>query len=83
MKNLSLEEAMTINGGATYYCPFGCDKQGDYWSVYWHCLSSGCFKRNGFLRACWEGAKFCFGTAFTNELTRVLNCSMIKGKHAR
>ncbi len=50
MRTLTTKEAMTINGGKTYRCPFGCGKTGSYASVYAHCLSSKCFTRNKYLK---------------------------------
>ena len=63
MRRLNNQEAMNINGGKTYKCPFGCGKRGGYWSVYSHCLLKGCFKKNRYLNALWSGAKWCFSTA--------------------
>ena len=68
MKRLNIKEAMNINGGKTYKCPFGCNKKGGYWTVYAHCLSSGCFKRNAYLKAVWSGAKWCFSSALGNMI---------------
>ncbi len=39
--------------------------------------------RNRYLNTLWKGAGFCFSTAFSNELTRILNVSFVRGKHAR
>lgn len=76
------QEAMAINGGKTYYCPFGCNKSGNFASVYVHCLWNKCFTNNKTLNGIWESAKWCFNTAFEIELCRVLNKAFKKGKHA-
>ncbi len=83
LKTMNEMETREVNGGRTYSCPFGCHKSGGYWSVYGHCLITRCFTRNRYLNALWKGAGFCFSTAFSNELTRVLNASFVRGKHAR
>ena len=73
LKTMNEMETREVNGGRTYSCPFGCHKSGGYWSVYGHCLITRCFTRNRYLNALWKGAGFCFSTAFSNELTRILN----------
>ena len=83
LKTMNEMETREVNGGRTYSCPFGCHKSGGYWSVYGHCLITRCFTRNRYLNALWKGAGFCFSTAFSNELTRILNVSFVRGKHAR
>lgn len=55
MKTMNFSEMYSTNAGATYKCPFGCRKTGGYWSVYWHCLSSKCFKKNFWLRSLYYG----------------------------
>lgn len=77
---ISSSDSREINGGATIYdCPFGCNKSGGYWSVYAHCLLSGCFTRNKYLNACWNGARWCFEKAFDIEFGKLMK----KGKHAK
>ena len=83
LKTMNEMETREVNGGRTYNCPFGCNKSGGYWSVYGHCLITRCFTRNRYLNALWKGAGFCFSTAFSNELTRILNVSFVRGKHVR
>lgn len=83
LKIMNEMETRETNGGTTYRCPFGCNKSGGYWSVYWHCLSKRCFTRNRYLNALWKGAGFCFSNAFTNELSRTLNTCFVRGRHAR
>lgn len=43
MKKISTNEAMAINGGKTYVCPFCYNKRGGYWSVYAHGLKCSYF----------------------------------------
>lgn len=50
MKRLTTNEAMNINAGKTYHCPFGCRKSGSFASVYAHCLANKCFTRNSYLK---------------------------------
>ena len=80
---LNKEDTRELNAGATTYrCPFGCKTTGGYWSVYAHCLTKGCFKNNKVLNGIWSASKFCFSTAFSNELCRQLNVLGRVGKHA-
>ena len=75
-------EAMNINGGKTYHCPFGCNKSGNYGSVYVHCLSNGCFKKDPWLNWLWEAFKWCRDTAFEIQFTKFLgNLIFPTGKH--
>ena len=55
MKKMNVAEMYSTNAGTTYKCPFGCSKTGGYWSVYWHCLNSGCFKKNFWLSSLYYG----------------------------
>jgi len=74
MKKLNTQEAMQINGGKTYYCPFGCKKSGGYWSVYSHCLLKRCFTRDKQLNAIWKAAKFCLSASkLTGGLGKAIN----------
>ena len=81
MKELNTQEAMQINGGKTYHCPYGCRKSGGYWSVYWHCLTNRCFTRNKYMNALWKAAGWCISTALGNELCRGINMATYPGKH--
>ncbi len=54
MKVLSESESRSVNAGKTYTCPFCHDVSGSYASVYWHALSSGCFKANRTLKSLWD-----------------------------
>lgn len=83
LRSMNELETRETSGGTTYRCPFGCNKTGGYWSVYGHCLAKRCFTKNRYLNALWRGAGFCFSTAFSNELTRALNASFVRGRHAR
>lgn len=52
-----------------YTCPFRHDYKTDSFAdMYWHCLSTGCFKDNAFLRASWEGGWALLGTGLDNPL---------------
>ena len=82
MKRISTNEAMNINGGKTYRCPFGCNKTGGYWSVYGHCLTKGCFKRNSKLNFLWKAGGWCITTGLTNGLCEIINGASVVGKHA-
>ena len=72
MREMTANESMNVNGGTTYICPFGCNKTGSYSSVYTHCLTTGCFKKNAWLNALWQAAKWCLGTAAGNIFTKAL-----------
>ena len=53
-------ESKHIYGGRTYHCPFGCNKSGGYLSVYLHCLTQKCFKRNRTLNGIYNASNVCF-----------------------
>lgn len=68
MKTMDITEMRVINAGTTYTCPFGCNYTDDYWSVYYHCLKTKCFKNNFWLESLyyggslgWYGGKFLRG----------------------
>ena len=81
MKKIAINETMNINGGKTYYCPFNCNKSGGYWSVYWHCISNGCFKKNSYLNGIWKAGKWCITTGLTNGLCNMINMATAPSKH--
>ena len=55
MKNITnTKQTLDLNGGKTYNCPFCWNHSGGYWKVYWHALSSGCFKKNKTLKKLWD-----------------------------
>ena len=59
MKKLNNNEQMMINGGRTYKC-IGCSKKStSFASIYSHCLTSGHFKKNKYLKACWDAGTEC------------------------
>ena len=64
MKNITNSEAIrNINGGKTYHCPFGCNKRGGYWSVYWHCFTKRCYLNNSYFRTLNDMAGACLNLA--------------------
>lgn len=82
MKEMTIQESMNVNGGKTYYCPFGCNKRGSYGSVYTHCLSNGCFKKDPWLNWLWSSARWCFDAALEIQVTKFLgNLFFPTGKH--
>ena len=54
VRTLTKNEARTMNGGKTYYCPFNYDYSGGYWATYWHVLNKKCFLKDPYLRALWN-----------------------------
>lgn len=79
MREMTANESMNINGGKTYHCPFGCNKSGNYISVYTHCLLNGCFKKDPWLNGLWIAAKCCYTASnFLKGLKTLLTTS---GKH--
>ncbi len=76
MKTMDSTEMRAINGGTAYTCPFGCNYTDGYWSVYYHCLKTKCFKRNFWLESLYYGAEIGFALGkFTRGLHSVLKSS--------
>lgn len=53
MTAVNINTMRLVEGGRTYYCPW-CSYSGGYWSVYWHALYNGCFKKNRYLKGLWD-----------------------------
>ncbi len=69
MKNIN-NESKHIYGGRTYHCPFGCNKNGSYLSVYIHCIDQKCFKRNRTLNGIHTAYKICSALRKIINLTK-------------
>ena len=79
---MTIQESMNANGGKTYICPFGCNKTGSYLSVYAHCWSNKCFKRDPWFNGLWTAYSICKGAATLLNFTKALKSVIFPvGKH--
>ena len=82
MREMTANESMNVNGGATYICPFGCNKTGSFVSVYTHCLVNKCFCKDPWLNGLWVAANGCLTAAKGLKLISSLKKMIFPvGKH--